>query len=309
MKKVKLVSDFDGIWTNQEHEAEFVYKWYIKKLSTILSKPESYIESLFEKAKVEMNKAPYKYGWKYNGGISSFFGEDPYGDNNAVFDYFDIICENNSGNSFTKEISQLRDSVLNAGYESLYKFGNELFHESTTEFKEKGFLNPCSNAKAVLEKLIIQKVEVVVASNSNTNKIEYLFSKMGYAPSNSNSPERKNFHARGNSMKFAIEPTYTELPDKLDINEIYKADLRRPCYHKVLIEEKPDFVIGDVFSLDIALPLFLRLNNKDFSKLRVIQKIQKHTPGWVKDYLSKDELKGIAFMIDDIDKLPSLIAD
>jgi hypothetical protein len=39
----------------------------------------------------------------------------------------------------------------------------------------------------------------------------------------------------------------------------------------------------------------------------LIQKVQPHTPKWVTDYLGNDEFKGIAFMIDTIDKLPGII--
>ncbi len=70
----------------------------------------------------------------------------------------------------------------------------------------------------------------------------------------------------------------------------------------------PDYVLGDVFSLDLALPLYLRMNDPKFQKLKVIQKVQKYTPSWVKDYLSKAEFKGIAFMIDDIKELPDIIS-
>jgi hypothetical protein len=66
-------------------------------------------------------------------------------------------------------------------------------------------------------------------------------------------------------------------------------------------------VLGDVFSLDLALPLYLRMHEKKLKKLKVIQKVQKHTPQWVKEFLSKDEFKGIAFMVDSIDELPELI--
>ena len=70
----------------------------------------------------------------------------------------------------------------------------------------------------------------------------------------------------------------------------------------------PDYVIGDVFSMDIALPVYLRMNDPQFKKLKIIQKIQKYTPAWVKEYLSKEEFKGKVFMIDDIKDLPKIIS-
>jgi hypothetical protein len=51
----------------------------------------------------------------------------------------------------------------------------------------------------------------------------------------------------------------------------------------------------------------MRLNDSRVTNLKVIQKVQKHTPDWVKDFLSKGEFKGIAFMVDSIDELPDLL--
>jgi hypothetical protein len=90
------------------------------------------------------------------------------------------------------------------------------------------------------------------------------------------------------------------LPEYYTINSSYKVPLRRKHYHEVLIDEKPDYVLGDVFSLDVALPLYLRLNDTGFKNLKVIQKVQPHTPAWVKDFLSMKEFEGIAFMAESI---------
>lgn len=34
-----------------------------------------------------MDKETYKYGWFNNGGMAAYYQEDPFGDNNAIFDY------------------------------------------------------------------------------------------------------------------------------------------------------------------------------------------------------------------------------
>jgi hypothetical protein len=114
-------------------------------------------------------------------------------------------------------------------------------------------------------------------------------------------------HAIGDAGKFIIDNSYTELPEFYEITKRFKVNLRRKNYHKILLQEKPDYVIGDVFSLDLALPLYLRMHDKRLKNLKVIQKVQNHTPDWVKEFLRKDEFKGIAFMVDSIDELPELM--
>ena len=65
-------------------------------------------------------------------------------------------------------------------------------------------------------------------------------------------------------------------------------------------------MIGDVFSLDLALPLYLRMNDSSFGNLKVIQRVQPYTPDWVKDYLSEERFRGIAFMVKSVDEVPDL---
>ncbi|MGH2574189.1 MAG: hypothetical protein ACRDFC_00660, partial [Ignavibacteria bacterium] len=206
-------------------------------------------------------------------------------------------------------LADLREKILKAGYESLDMFSNKCFLESTSKFKDEEKLKPVLNAKEVLSKMIESGVNVVVASNSKTEKIEYLFAKLGHIPDNRNSTDKGRLYARGNSMKFVIENDYTKVPRYIRVDKNYKAALRRKFYHKVLLDVQPDFVLGDVFSLDLALPLYLRLHDINFQKLKVIQKLHKHTPDWVKRFLSREEFKGIAFMIEDISELPELIVN
>jgi 2-hydroxy-3-keto-5-methylthiopentenyl-1-phosphate phosphatase len=307
MKNIKLVSDFDGIWTNQEAEAEFVWNYIIKKLSAITGKPESEMMDFLNMTKQEMNKEPFLYGWMNNGSTACFFGEDPFGDNNAIFDFIGRKYASSDNDDLTSRIKKIGKSILDSGYANFDKFANDCFFESTGKFKEEGKLNPCPEAKEVLETLFGMDVDAVVASNSKTLKIEHLFSKIGYKPTNEESPERGRLHARGNSMKFIIDKEFTVIPEFLNIDGNYKVPIRRKSYYKVLQEEKPDYVIGDVFSLDIALPLYLRLNDSEFFNLKVIQKIQKHTPGWVKEFLGRREFDGLAFMVENISEVPDVI--
>lgn len=161
--------------------------------------------------------------------------------------------------------------------------------------------------KDIVEDLNNSGVEIIVASNSKTEKIKYLFGKADVNVSDETSSERNGVHARGDAMKFVIDKEFTDLPEYLEVNENYKVPIRRSSYYKILSEEKPDFVIGDVFSLDIALPLYLRMNDSSFQNLKVIQKVQPYTPDWIKNFLSLAKFKGIAYLAGSVDELPGII--
>ncbi len=300
MKKIKLISDFDGIWTNQNIEAEYVWEYILSSLSDLTGSDKEKIQNLLAKCKSEMDKETYKYGWFNNGGMAAYYQEDPFGDNNAIFDYI------NKSAGRDPELEIIKKSILKK-YDSLAEFSQACFMDSTKKFKEEGKLNPVTTMKNIVEELNNSGVEIIVASNSKTEKIKYLFSKAGIEVTDEGSPERGGVHARGDAKKFVIDYEFDLLPEFLKVGENYKIPLRRSSYYEILNEEKPDFVIGDVFSLDIALPLYLRMNNSSFENLKVVQRVQPYTPDWVKDFLNSEKLKGISFMVDNVEELPELI--
>jgi len=307
MAILKLLSDFDGVWTNQETEARYVRDYLIKKISELTGDSTDTVKNLIRDCKKDMDTAPYDYGWFNNGSVAAYYQEDPFGDNNAILDYINRSGSNKSYSNFKQHLAQIKDAILNKAHKTLAEFSNDCFIKATTQFKLEGKLRPVETAGDVVKELNSLGVEIVVVSNSKTEKIEHLFFKAGQKTTNDSVLKRGKLHARGDAKKFIIDSSYSALPEFLEITNKYKIPLRRSNYHKILMEEKPDYVIGDVFSLDLALPLYLRMHDKSFGKLKVIQRVQKHTPNWVKDYLNKDEFKGIAFMTDNIEEVPHII--
>ena len=309
MAIIKLLSDFDGVWTDQESEAVYVRNYIMKRISDLSSFSVKEVEGIITECKIDMDKSPYYYGWINNGHMACYYQEDPFGDNNAIFDYIDKNESKASYSKYKQNLAVIKEVILNkTENKSLAEFSNECFIKSTTQYKMEGKLKPVKTAGQVVKELNKKGVEIVVASNSKTEKIEHLFRKAGQTVTNEKSIVRGRLHAIGDARKFEIDPGFDKLPAKLNAAKKFHPPLRRKNYLKILEAEKPDYVIGDVFSLDLALPVYLRLNDKRFPYLKVIQKVQPHTPGWVKDYLASDELKGIAFMVDSIDELPALIA-
>lgn len=307
MAIIKLISDFDGVWTNQEIEAEYVWRYILTRVSGLTGDTVTAVEKIMQQCRNEMNKTPYEYGWYYEGEISAYYQEDPFGDNNAIFDYIEKNASTKSYSNFKQQLAKIKNAVEKKEKLSLSEFSNDCFVKSTTQFKLEGKLKPVETAGDVVKKLNGMGVEVIIASNSKTEKIEHLFRKAGQIVTNEKSIKRGRLHAIGDARKFVVEKNFKDLPATLEITKKYRVNLCRSNYYRILQKETPHYVIGDVFSLDLALPVYLRLNDKRFKDLKVIQKVQAHTPKWVKDYLLNPELKGIAFMVDSIDELPKLI--
>lgn len=308
MAIVKLISDFDGVWTKQEVEAEYVWNYIVKKLSELTGDDDAAISGILAECKKEMDRTPWDYGWFSSPGqIACYYQEDPFGDNNAIFDYIERAATTSTASNFKLMLHKVKESLRSKLKMTPGEFSNDSFMKATTQFKLEGKLKPVDTAGEIVKKLNDMGVEIVVVSNSKTEKIEHLFRKAGHAMTTEKMMKRGRLHARGDAKKFMIDSSYNTLPESLSISGRFSVKLRRDNYHKILTEEKPDYVIGDVFSLDLALPLYLRLNDKSFGNLKIIQRVHPHTPQWVKDYLAKDELKGIAFMVDSIDELPELL--
>jgi len=301
---MKLISDFDGIWTNQAKEAEYVWNFILNYLSELTSESKNFVSDTLSACKKEMNGTPELYGWYNNGAVACYYNEDPFGDNNAIFDYINKTGLSDD-TAYHKSLKHIRDSILKK-YNSLADFSQDCFFLATTKFKEEGKLSPVSDAAEVVQKINSSGTEIIIVSNSKTKKIEHVFEKAGIKAS----PEHGSVvRVRGDAMKFVLDNSFNEVPEYLNINDKFSVPLRRKSYYEILKEEKPDIVIGDVFSLDLSLPLYLRLNRKEFSNLKVVQRVQTYTPYWVKNFLGRENLKGIAFMVNSVSELPDIISE
>lgn len=304
MNKIKIVSDFDGIWTDQKDEAGYVWNYIVNAVSDIADISLKEASEFLDECRTEMNKHPENYGWKWGRLTAAFYHEDPYGDNNAIFDF---IANAVIAGSLGERIKKVRD-VLNERYnKKIPDFSQECFTISTGKYKSEGKLRAVDNAAGIVKELTDLNCEIVVASNSSTDKIKYLFTKAGVKISGDPLGKRSAVHARGDASKFKLFESDWTIEESLDISENIKVPLRRSSYFNILLEEKPDFVIGDVFSLDIALPLYLRMNDPRFKNLKVVQRLQEYTPQWVRDHLVRNEYKGIAFTVEHVKELPSVI--
>ena len=121
-------------------------------------------------------------------------------------------------------------------------------------------------------------VEVVVVSNSPAEKLATWFAHVGLASVAHPGRAPRAFCLRGESRKFEIDAARAH---PLVLGEL-SIETARPAYERILREERPDAVVGDVFSLDLALPLRLKREEPGWSGLRVVWIQQRYTPRWLR---------------------------
>lgn len=228
---MKIVSDFDGVFTNPVGEAAAIFEDFIMASESQAGLSREAVLNVRARQSAE----PWKHGWPDAGRVSAFCDEDPF---------IALIA-------LSQELG-LRD------------IASQCFHNVRASA-----LHVDDRALAAAHALVKAGHELVIVSNSSPERIERIVG------------ERfpKGVRVRGNASKFATTPT----APTLDVGR-YKVPLERPAYHSILVDEKPDLVIGDVFTLDLSYPLQLRAKGM-LPNVRVALVERPYTPAWSKAYV------------------------
>ena len=83
-RRLKILSDFDGVWTNQGPEASLLLDWMIAKLGELAGVPESDANEELRSMCAGMKKTPGAHGWAPDGRISAYLDEDPLVESSAL---------------------------------------------------------------------------------------------------------------------------------------------------------------------------------------------------------------------------------
>ena len=170
-RPLKILSDFDGVWTNQGPEAEVLVGHTVGQLTRLSADRAQEISDELDAVRRRMAEAPHHHGWAPDGRISAYLDEDPLVESSALCHYID------SSNDPTAKF--LREAVLGAGFSSLAAFSEHLFREATAKFRAEH--PPClvDGAAELLEALHDAGADVVIISNSGADKISHWLQNAG----------------------------------------------------------------------------------------------------------------------------------
>ncbi len=292
---MKFVSDFDGVLTDLSQEADRVKEIFTLGISRSAGLGDSATSHFLELAESAMRKTPHQFGWYSNGRISAYCNEDGFIRVNALGALLDGWA---SAPSHFSEAAEIRLRLTKTGTATFTDLAQASYHQMVKE-TASGARHPLDpKTRPVIETLLGRGHQVVVVSNSGTDRILQMLRAVGLA---AETAPGSALRVRGDAQKFV-------LGNKARTFSVgaYEVDVDRPGYEKILREEKPDVVIGDVFSLDLALPTHLS-KEKEFSGLRPILRKRPYTPEWSLSHLSlikgKEDKSGV---IDSLDGLVEL---
>lgn len=260
-----LVSDFDGVWTNPIPEASAIRQLMIQRLAQAANLSEARVADTFALIEQEFVNNPFQYGWMFEGQITAFAAEDMYGRNHAVAHALWVgIPSVADGEILQAAIAQVAGDAD--------RLANSCFGDARAQYREttKAFLVPA--AAQVVATLRAQGHRVTIVSNSKTDHIVDLFEAAQI--------DMTDIEILGGARKFHLGET-PSLPKTYLWGEA-NVSLQRPYYLEILERLQPDAVIGDVFSLDLALPLYLAQEGSRpaWHKFRAGLIQQPYTPQW-----------------------------
>lgn len=284
---MKILSDFDGVLTDLADEAARVRSLFEIRLG---EGPLSFseIQAHLRVLQRTLMASPHLFGWKIKGRIAAFCNEDSFILTNALAAHLEDLAS-----QWVEPWVELRNYFQAREISSYYELAQQCYTQMTAE-TSKGERHPLDpHAVEFLKKNLAQGVEIVIVSNSATERICEMLERDGLNPTRHDDNHSAQFRVRGGAGKFLLGDSPSLFPFAQ-----YQVDLDRPRYEIILREEKPDWVIGDVFSLDLALPYSLRAKQvAGFDQLKVWLRQRDYTPSWVVDLLTGENKgeKGGAF--------------
>ncbi|NOT35383.1 MAG: hypothetical protein HOP12_14660, partial [Candidatus Eisenbacteria bacterium] len=270
---MKLLSDFDGVWTHPREEARVQGE----KLEGALvgwgaSQGVSEVGEWLARARVEVLERPLEFGWVSEGRISAFAGEDPFVTHGSLLHYIGVRAASDP------IAGLLERAILAHGHASLDAFGGATHHEGVRAVEAQRGPAILADSAAAGRSMLASGIEVDVVSNSTPEKLARWFGHAALPYRVHPDRAAGALALRGGARKFVLA---NRAPEWLELGAA-RIDVARPHYREVLQEIRPGAVVGDVFSLDLALPLALKRSEPGWQDVRLFWLIRDYSPAWLR---------------------------
>ncbi len=278
---MRLLSDFDGVWTHPRLEASVQASLLDAALiRAVDASQRDAARAWIAAARRTVLAEPWRYGWAPGGRLSCFADEDPFAEHSA------LLYAITRASASDPLAAAIREGAERASGLSLEDFGGKLHHEAVRQVEETRGPSMLTESVTAGHQMIDAGIDIVMVSNSGNDKLDRWFSSVGFKHTPHPHAAPGALRLRGHAQKFALDETRSERMHlgALDI------EVARPKYEAILREEAPGAVVGDVFSLDIALPLRLKRSDpawkhvrlfwltRDYAPARMRREIEAHAP-------------------------------
>jgi hypothetical protein len=274
---MKLLSDFDGVWTYPEEEGVAHGAALDAALIAMAGEGEGEAaRDWIARARHAVRTEPTRWGWSVAGRLSAFADEDPFTEHGALLHYLHAHRDRDT-------VAERLAAAIERSGETLEAFGLGAHVAGVQQVEARRGPGITVAAADAGRRMLERGVEIVVVSNSITDKLQRWFTH-ARVPSRVH-PERaeRELRLRGSAGKFLLAPGHSETIEAGGL----RVDIARPYYEAALREEAPDAIVGDVFSLDLALPLALKRREPAWKHVRLFWLLHSYSPARMKHELSK----------------------
>jgi hypothetical protein len=266
---MKLLSDFDGVWTDPVAEAAAQGDVLdARLLAAVPERDREAARAWIIAARRETLAEPGRWGWTAEGRLAAFADEDPFSAHSALLH---MLTERADSVALAARILA---GARAAGEGSLDAFSSAAHLAGVARVENTRGPGVLPAAAAAGRELLAAGVEVVIVSNSDGEKLARWFAHASFPHAMHPGRVRDGLRLRGAAGKHLLEPGRSRM---LDL-EGMRIELARPQYEAILREEAPDAVVGDVFSLDLAVPLALRRSEPSWKHVRLFWLVRDYAP-------------------------------
>jgi hypothetical protein len=261
----KILSDFDGVWTEADLEAAALHDELVQSCAALSGIDRPSVAADLAAFRRDVRAEPHAFGWAPDGRISAFADEDP-------------LCEIGGLCSLvamaTHGVALRYRDAIEARWPSVQAFAEHGFVTAMARFRAVHPPTIAADARAQLDAVTEHGAEVVVVSNSEPAKLCAWFRAAGIDAGEGPGHELR---IRGSAGKQVLG---SDLAIEVAGRRVH---VDRPRYREAIEQERPVLVIGDVFSLDLALPHAMREQGHPAAPRTLALRRHRHTPPWILD--------------------------
>lgn len=287
----KILSDFDGVWTEADLEAEVLHRQLAESCAALLQADLPSVEADLAAFRREVQGSPHAFGWAPDGRIAAFADEDPLCE---VAGLCALVAVAERGHA-----RRYREAI-EARWDTVQAFAEHGFVLAMARFRTEHPPSIAPDARAQLHAVTEAGAEVVVVSNSEPAKLEAWFRAAGIDAGEGPGHELR---IRGSAGKQVLGS------DRVIEVHGRRVHVDRPRYRQAIEQERPDLVIGDIFSLDLALPHVMREQRHPAAPRTLALRRHRHTPAWILEDRAAGAIDHLVDRFDDLADLIELVPD
>lgn len=280
----RFLVDFDGVWTEVGGQAAAVDAARARRLAELSGLPPAQVAQCEAAAAAALHEEPLAHGWRLDGRLSAYADEDPFLRHNAMCSAIAILAGRGQ-----PDCSALAGALAAAGHADLGALGSEIFLSASHDYLADHGHDLLPGAESVLRELLAV-ADVVFCTNFTTDAVARSWVPRGYAFDGPGATPGLALRGLARKQVLTGDPGRT-----VDFGGRPVA-VDRAHYCAALEAESPDVVVGDVFSLDLALPLVMAADGHPTCRPRCLLAPTRFTPPWSRAMAESGRVPGLGLL-------------